>query len=249
MNSPNQLSFLPDDYMERRARRRTNLICSFLFVCGVVGIGSAFTLSDRADARAEQKHASISSQYVEEAKRIERARQIQDKQRQIAHQAELTASLLEKVPRSFVLAEITNSMPAGVSLLDLNMESKLRTASTAERAKTAMEKKKEKRKAAEEKTDAAPPPPAQPKVYDVSLRLTGIAATDVQVAQFISKLNQCRYLKDVNLVISDEFTLDKETLRRFQIDMLLNGDAEPPPASALDDMQNKTVSVELREAE
>lgn len=243
MSSPNQLSFLPDDYLERRARRRTNVICSFLFVCGVAGIGSAFTLSERADARAQDKHAAVSGDYVEEAKRIERARQIQDKQRQIAHQAELTASLLEKVPRSYLLAEITNSMPSGVSLLDLNLESKVKTAPVAERAKTAMEKKKEKKQSEEQKN--APPPPPKPKVYEVALRLTGIAATDVQVAQFISKLNQCKFLKDVNLVISDEFALEDETLRKFQIDMLLDGAAEAPTAPA----GSKTVSVELREAE
>jgi hypothetical protein len=240
MSSPNQLSFLPDDYMERRARRRTNLICSFLFVCGVAGIGSAFMLSERADRRAEEKHATVSSEYVEEARRIERAKQIQEKQRQIAHQAELTASLIEKVPRSYLLAAITNAMPGGVSLLDLTLDTKVKSVPSADKGKTAMEKKKEKRKADADKKDAPPPPPA-PKIYDVTIKLVGVASTDVQVAQFITKLNGCQYLKDVNLVISDEFQQENETLRRFQIDMLLNPAAEPPP----DVNESKTVSIEL----
>ena len=31
MGAPNELSFLPDDYLERKARRRTNAICAVLF--------------------------------------------------------------------------------------------------------------------------------------------------------------------------------------------------------------------------
>ena len=53
--------------------------------------------------------------------------QMQEKQRTMAHQAELTASLLEKVPRSFILAEITNGMPGGVSLLDFQLEARVIT--------------------------------------------------------------------------------------------------------------------------
>ena len=30
--APNELSFLPDDYLERKARRRTNAICAVLFL-------------------------------------------------------------------------------------------------------------------------------------------------------------------------------------------------------------------------
>ena len=31
MGAPNELSFLPDDYLERKARRRANAICAVLF--------------------------------------------------------------------------------------------------------------------------------------------------------------------------------------------------------------------------
>ena len=63
-----------------------------------------------------------------QAQRIRQADMMQEKQRTMARQAELAASLLEKVPRSFILAEITNAMPPGVSLIDFNLESKLRNA-------------------------------------------------------------------------------------------------------------------------
>jgi Tfp pilus assembly protein PilN len=232
MGQPNELSFLPDDYLERKAQRRANAICAIMFVLVMGGVGSAFTLSERATRRVDAEYARVEKQYLAEAQRLEQVRQMQEKQKRMAHQAELTASLLEKVPRSFLLAEITNSMPAGVSLLDLNMESKVKIKPAAAPGaagaaggpaapKTAYEQKK-----AAKAGPAAPPLP-EAKSYEVTIKVTGVAQTDVQVAQFLSKLSRSRILRDVNLVITDEFKQagGEEKLRRFQIDMMLNPDA------------------------
>src|SRR3954471_11271318 len=122
MAAPNELSFLPDDYLERKQRRRTNAICAVLF-CVVIGaIGSAFWVTERSMREIDQQASAVDQQYTEAAKRIEQFQELQEKQRTMAHQAELTASLLEKVPRSFVLAEITNGLPEGISLLDLALD-------------------------------------------------------------------------------------------------------------------------------
>src|SRR5256885_8539904 len=110
MSSPNQLSFLPDDYLERKAQRRTNVICAVLFVVVLVAIASAFTITERTNHAVERRHAEMEKQYAEAAKRLEQVNQMQEKQKRMAHQAELTASLLEKVPRTHLLAEITNSL-------------------------------------------------------------------------------------------------------------------------------------------
>ena len=58
------------------------------------------------------------------ARPIEQFQKLQEKQRTMAMQAELTSSLIEKVPRSFLLAEMTNSLPTGVSLVDLVLDSR-----------------------------------------------------------------------------------------------------------------------------
>src|SRR5690348_8706827 len=125
MAAPNELSFLPDDYLERKQRRRTNAICAVLFCIVIGAIGSAFWVTEKSMREIDQQAASVDQQYTEAAKRIEQFQELQEKQRTMAHQAELTASLLEKIPRSFVLAEITNGLPPGISLLDLNLEAKV----------------------------------------------------------------------------------------------------------------------------
>src|SRR5262245_9710447 len=143
MASPNELSFLPDDYLERKAQRRTNAICAVLFLIVMVAIGSAFSFTERAVRTVEREPSQVDAEFTEAAKRIELVQQLQDKQKRMAQQAELAASLLEKVPRSFILAEITNSLPVGVSLLDMTMESKQRVAAAPAAApKTAFERKR-----------------------------------------------------------------------------------------------------------
>ena len=225
MKSPNELSFLPDDYLERTAQRRTNAICATLFLIVMTAIGSAFTYTEKAMRLAEQQHDAIEKNYTHAAKRIEQFQQLQEKQRTMAMQAELTSSLLEKVPRSFLLAEITNAMPRGVSLLDLNLESKKRSAPAPAQSKSAFEAKKG--AAAGKKRGATNAQPgSEAKLYDVSIKITGIAGTDVQVAQFITRLNQSGLVRDVNLVVSEEFKGDGESMRRFQIEMMVSPNAD-----------------------
>ena len=85
-----------------------------------------------------------------------------------------------------------------------------------------------KRMEAEARSRAAQNPNTPPaKIMDVHMKLTGIADTDLQVAQFLTKLNQSRLLKDVNLVISDVYQQEKnQQMRKFQIEMLVNPAAE-----------------------
>ena len=94
--APNELSFLPDDYLERKARRRTNAICAVLFCVVISAIGGAFTVTEKSMREIEDQYAAVQQQYTDAAKRIEQVQQMQEKQRTMAQQAELTAGLLER---------------------------------------------------------------------------------------------------------------------------------------------------------
>src|SRR3954447_10955845 len=230
MAAPNELSFLPDDYLERKARRRTNAICAVLFCIVISAIGGAFTVTERSMREINKQYDDIQSQYADAAKRIEQVEQMQEKQRTMAHQAELTASLLEKIPRSKILARITNGIPQGVSLLDFAMNSSLVTGARAQaqQPQTAFDARKAEIAAQNGSSPAAIAALAsQPRLYDVAMKLTGVAPNDGQVAKFIAKLNGTPMFKDVNLVFTDEFQAgDKENkLRKFAIEMSLNPNA------------------------
>jgi hypothetical protein len=234
MSSPNQLSFLPEDYLETKRQRRTNIICAVLFVAIMSGIGVAFTTMEKSLRAAEKEHQDIAKQYAEAATRIEQERQMQEKQLKMNNQAELTASLLEKVPRSVLLAELTNAKPAGVSFLDVVLDSKLRTGGGSGGGGGGKSQFEQKRAAMEAAQGAAKPAPSAPqaKLYDVSVKVTGVCDNDVQVSQFMGKLNHSKILREVNLVVSEEFNVAEAKMRKFQMEMMIDPNAEVTPGAA-----------------
>ena len=252
MAATGQLSFLPDDYLERKAQRRTNVICAVLFILVVAGLLSAFTFKQTERKRAETAHRKAEEDFIGEAKRIEQVKQMQDKQRRMARQAELTASLLEKVPRGNILAEITNAMPQGVSLLEFHLESRNRVRKQAEN--TGMTEY-EKRKAAREKKPVADNEPklAEPKHFDVALTVTGIAPNDSLVAQFLSKLSRSKLMQDVNLKVSEEHIVrskdgkQEDKVRKFTVEMMLDPNAEVRAGETTPTLENANTTVELKQ--
>ncbi len=243
MSAPNQLSFLPDDYLARKAIRRTNVIFAVLFLMTVSASAAAFTYAKKGVKEARATNALARVDKAQAARPIEQFQKLQEKQRTMAMQAELTSSLIEKVPRSFLLAEMTNSLPTGVSLVDLVLESKKRSTAAPAAPKTTFEVKSAASGAAGKVAANAANAQVQPVVYDVTMKVTGVASNDVQVAQFITKLNASRLLRDVNLLISDEFKSGDDKLRKFQIEMTLNASAEIDPLGG--DHKMKTAAVDL----
>lgn len=179
-------NFLPDDYLRRRRRRREMVLCASLFVAVLSAVGAAYWISGRSLRDVQQRDATMEREYCEVAARIERVRQMREQQADVVQHAELAASLLEKVPRSNILAEVTNSMPAGLWLQDFSLDS-------------------------------------SPCIH---LKLTGVAGNEVQVARFITRLNQSRILRDVDLLTSDAYQEQRQTLRRFRIEMTVDPEAE-----------------------
>jgi Tfp pilus assembly protein PilN len=217
MSSPNELSFLPEDYLQKKMRRRANLLCGALSVVVMGTIGVAYVISERSMRGLDAELAQVEEDYSRAAERIKQVQQMHAKQRQIVQHAELATSLVEKVPRSVLLATLTNSLPGGVSLLDLSLETRV-AAAPAPAAGTAFDA----RVAAAQKKATTPEAPK----FDVIVKLTGVADNDGQVGEYISKLQASPLLKDVNLVISDTLAKDKSTLRRFQLEMMINPAAD-----------------------
>jgi hypothetical protein len=242
MSSPNQLSFLPEDYLEKKRQQRTNVICAALFVIIMTGVGGAFVVTERSLRAVERDHQQTASKHAEAASLIEQEHQLREKQLKMNNQANLTAALLEKVPRSVLLAELTNAKPAGVSFLDLTLDSKVQ-AHSANAPKSQFEIKKAAMEAANGTAKHAADVP-QAKVYDVTIKVTGVADNDSQVAQFMANLNKSRLIRDVNLVISDEYVVNEEKMRKFQVEMTLDPTAEVQPGA----LPSKTAATTLDSA-
>lgn len=222
MNQPNDLSFLPDDYVASRARARATRLCGALLATAIITVAAAFTFAEQSLRDLRIEHAQVSEQFRRESERLRRLETIKRDQEAVAARANLSEALVEKAPRSELLADIKDSLPAGTALADFVMSS--RVVVTPKTPEQLLAEKKANR----EKKVAAP----EPKIYETSVRITGIAYNDGQVAQFINAMTKSRYFKDVNLLVSREQQFDGQAVRRFELEMSVRAMPLPKPDAA-----------------
>jgi Tfp pilus assembly protein PilN len=221
MTDENDLSFLPEDYLQRKLRRRSIAVGAGLTLAVVMGLAAMIYVSRQSLARVESAHAQVTRACVEAARQVERVRRDQDEQQRILQHAALAASLGERVPRSNILAELTNRLPEGASLVSLNLESHPRH-EPAPVFNSAFDMKKanlEARRKTENNTAPGAP------VIDVTVRLTGLAATDTQVAGYLNLLSRSPLFQNVHLRISETDSSPSHAtspMRRFQMEMTVN---------------------------
>jgi Fimbrial assembly protein (PilN) len=220
-SAPNQVSFLPDDYFARKSRLRSYILCGTLFGITLLAVGAAFVITERLNRDIQLQRDAVDARYAEAAKRIAMLQQLEDNRLRMAQQAELSASLLEKVPRSQILATVKLALPESVALLEFDLQSKLRpTPPPPPRAPLAPGTFESD---AERAAKAGPQLP-KPKEFDVSLKMVGTAGNDGLVATLMSQLSRSPLFRDVNLQYTEQLKGDESTVRKFEINLTVRDD-------------------------
>ncbi|UCG49012.1 MAG: PilN domain-containing protein [Phycisphaerales bacterium] len=215
------INFVPDDYVQSNESRRANLMCLVLLLIVMGGLGGSFTtirMRQRAFAAKEKMTNARMIQIQESIKQFE---ELQAKRKAMMKTALTTAELLEPVPRSVLLASLTNNLPAGVSLLKLKLIQKepKRTASSAP-APTSKYKAAQAAKNGVEQRQLS-----QEQSLETHIDIGGMAPSDLQVAAYIEQLSRSRLVDNVALVESKEFKVDDTTFRQFKLTAMLKKDA------------------------
>lgn len=232
---PDSSSFLPEDYIQRRIARRTNVICLTLFAVVMAGVVAAWFVTDRQRRDIIAQQQAVNDQFEQAARRLEQLEQLQEQKQQMLRKAKVTAVLIEKLPRSVLLAELINNMPPTLSLLELDLDTKVLRA--APRPQTALERARQNAQARE----AAAGPDIRIPDTQVSLGLVGVAPTDVEVAQFISSLGAHEMFDRVNLQFSEQTLIEGAKLRKFRVSLHLNQDV------SVAELEPKLVSRDLKQ--
>jgi Tfp pilus assembly protein PilN len=234
MSNIEHVNFLPEDYVQRKDRRRTLAAGASLTLAVAAALGLGILRISASLRSAERCHADVMRDYNEAAERFADVCRQHESQQKIIQQAATAAALVDSLPRSNVVAELTNCLPAGASLIDLTVESRPRAQPTPAIA-TAFDLKKS---ALKDRQAPEPMALAEGTAADVSVKITGLAETDVQVARYLSQLNGSPLFQDVSLLISESYAppgRKSAPLRRFQIQMTLKADAKLRPKSARDE--------------
>lgn len=225
-------SFLPEDYLQKKIAIRTNVICITLFVLVMVGVIGAYLVTDRQRGEVRQLQSDVNGQFREAARRIEQLDQLQKDKKRMLQRRKVAEVLVEKVPRSVILAELTNQMPATLSLLEFDMETKV--LKNAPRPKTAIQREKQKNK--KQRDNLAKPDQPEIKPTELTLKLVGVAPTDLEVSQFLERLSHHELFQNIYLQYSEDTTIQEQQMRKFEVDLTLNQDIPPDHLHAGEDL-------------
>ncbi|HEB60211.1 MAG TPA: hypothetical protein ENJ06_00135 [Phycisphaeraceae bacterium] len=229
-NDPSDSSFLPEDYVEQRAERRTNVLSLTLFAIVMTAVIAAFLVTNRQWNTVKTQQRAINIAYTNAAKDIEQLEILQEQQTKMMHKAELTSALIERVPRSILLAELINRMPENVSLLEFSLEQKepkkVRGRHGASSTTRDLKKKSSRRSTKKEEKEKQEEQVIEVPKYETVMKMTGIAPTDVEVSAYIAALNQCDLLKSVTLKYTENSMVEDKQVREFNISMVLNPQAD-----------------------
>ena len=213
------INLLPEDYLKRRMQRRANVLCLALFAVVVAAVGAAALVSDQSTRHTLQVARDVKAQYLEATKLIEQLKQLEDRKQRMLHKAQLTARLLERVPRSTLLAVVANALPRQASLTKFQIVPK-QVFGLSDPTPPSGKPKTKFEKLQKERSN----PPQATVVY--SMEATGLAGTDLDVAKFLANLVGNPLLTNVDLVYSQEKSIESKLVREFQVRMELKNDID-----------------------
>jgi Tfp pilus assembly protein PilN len=224
------VSFLPEDYVAKKAEGRANMLCLILFGVVMFAVIGAFFVTNRQwlSVRAEQE--AINKLYAQETKKIEQLKALEEQKAEMLQKAEVTTALIEKVPRSVLLAEIVNRMPQNITLESVDLKSKrINQTSTSKSplgkpvatVKTLTGANGKATNVAQtEKTTIKPP------TFEYTLTLIGVAVANSHITDYVAHLTQSSLLEGVDLSFIENTVKNEVEMRKFQITARIKPDAD-----------------------
>lgn len=210
------INFVPDDYIEQRQSSRTNLLYLMLLTAMLGAIGVTFGFIKMRQRNVQSELATLNERMSKAHEQIAQLEELKAKSKTMMKTMVMTAELLEPVPRSVVLASLTNDLPSGVSLVELKLDTKEIHKPVSPKVPATQY---------DGKSAAAAAEPAEPQVQtETALSLKGIAPSDIQVANYIANLSKSILLDNVELVESRELEIEDVKFREFRLKAILKPD-------------------------
>ena len=203
----NDMNFLPEDYLEKKAQQRTNIICLLLFVVVVSAVSVGWLITEKRRRVMVSEQNDMAQKMTLAAESLKKLDELEKKKVLMKEKAELSAMLTEPVPRSLLIATITNNLPSGASLISYELDSK--------EIKEAAPPKPKKKTASKKKKPEIPK--VKPKKFQTLIEFIGVANSDLEVAQLIKDLGNSHLLSSVSLSYSEEFFKNNISYRKFEI--------------------------------
>ena len=209
----NKIDFVPEDYVQLKESHRANF-----FFLAMVGLITAAVAGTFGIIKVRQEAVAREAMTVDERmgsvqQSIKQLESLQQQRQEMMKTALLAAELIEPVPRSIIAAFLTNALPNNISLTSIRiMQSKAPQVFVPGVASNQYEAAKA---AAEQK------PQRQNEI--TTIEIEGLAASDIEVADYIASLSAPVLLENVCLVHSMQKVLDDVGYRQFKLTAQLRG--------------------------
>ncbi len=214
------INFVPDDYVQSNESRRANLMCLVLFSVVMAALGGSFVMIKIRQKACSAEETLVNAKMARMQESIQKFEELQAKRKEMMKTALTTAELLEPVPRSVLLASLTNNLPPGVSLVKLSMIQKEPSNSGGGRRSRAVNKYQ----AAAKGGDRAGNHLSPEQNLETRMEIEGMAPSDLEVAEYIERLGNSMLLANVALVESVEKKVEDTSFRHFKLTAMLAGE-------------------------
>lgn len=210
------INFVPNDYVEQRQSSRANFLYLMLLTAMLGAIGITFGFIKMRQRSVEAELIGLNTRMTAANQQIAQLEELKTKSKTMMKTMVMTAELLEPVPRSVLLASLTNNLPSGVSLVELDVQTKETKITPPKKAK--VDAAKAKGSQYSKKTGADNTEPERPEIKtETNLEMKGIAPSDIQVASYIARLSSSILLDQVELVDSKEHEIEGIQFREFRL--------------------------------
>jgi len=210
------MSFLPEDYLEKKIARRTSIIFISLFAVVLTAVVAADFVGRRQDSGQLEELSARHAEFEQMRRQFEQIEELNAKKQEMKQKANVTATLKDNVLKSMVFAELINNMPPTLRLTDLELQTKA-DKSKAVRPRTSVQREKRRQAATGQKEVTIVP-------TVVEIDLVGLASNDVEISDYIGALNAHNLFRSVTLAYVEEHTQGTEgqVMRKFRIEMKLD---------------------------
>ena len=227
--NPASNSFLPEDYIARKTETRINVLILGLFALVLGGIVAAFAVTYRQWNEINARKVSVNEQWTLEGQKMDQLKGLVDQRASMMKKAEITAALVERVPRWSVLGEVTLRMPMDMKLEQFIIKSARSTDPVAASPKPGSATASGVKSLTDKITGAAPKP-EEPKVqaprYTYTITIIGSTAKNTEVADFLASLKKSPALNNVELSYIREAKEKDREVRKYEISANINTNAD-----------------------
>ena len=203
------MEMLPEDYLCGRWRQRANVRYLALFAVVIAAVICVEVISEQKVRLALAHQGQVNAAYADAGSLLARMRELESRKAEMLRKADLTASLIDRVPASTLLGTVTNALTREVVVTSLDLQ----THTLLARPETPRPKKQTGNTFT---TSSRKKAPVQSRTA-LSMQVTGLASDDAEVAKFIANLCRNALVDKVDLVYSVEKKAQGLTVREFQI--------------------------------